>query len=396
MGEHGIMSESAHTGDEGEQSARVLVVDDDRTTRHLLQTLLSKHYEVSTATSGEEAIAVQRERCPNLVLMDVEMSGMDGYETCRRIRETMSVPIIFVTNHHSLQEHIKAFDAGGNDIITKPVAGEILLRKVALAIQQHRLAAQLAEEKESLNRMAMGFLSSVGQSGILLNFMRASVACRSHQALAERLVAALGDLGVEGSVLVRHLAGPTALTHHGKPTPLEFAILQQASGMDRVFQFSRRLVVNYDRVSILVANMPDEKTDAEQAGIIRDNVAILAETVEALCDTVDMRIESMRRAEQLQLALAGAVNAVETLRRRYAESLLHTGEQLQELVDEVEKAYSWLETSQAQEQAISGVMQARVRRILAMLNEHSDVDSQFDEVLETLRGGGDQNEIELF
>ncbi|HNA83261.1 MAG TPA: response regulator, partial [Thiobacillaceae bacterium] len=280
------MTETEAATHSEEITGRVLVVDDDRTIRHLHQSLLAKRFEVAVAVSGEEALAACAERLPDLVLLDVEMPGMDGYETCRRLRQSSDVPIIFVTNHQSLDEHVKAFDAGGNDIVTKPAAGEILVRKATLAIQQHRATAQLAEEKENLNRMAMGFLSSMGQSGILLNFMRASVACRSHRALAEGLIAALADLGVAGSVLIRHADGPTALTSHGEPTPLECAILQKASGMGRIFQFSTRLVANYDRVSILIANMPDEKLEAERAGQIRDNIATLAETVEALCDTV--------------------------------------------------------------------------------------------------------------
>jgi hypothetical protein len=244
--------------------------------------------------------------------------------------------------------------------------------------------------------MAMGFLSSVGQSGTLLNFMRASVACRSHRALAEGLIGALRDLSVDGSVLLRHDGGPTALTYHGDPTPLERSILEQASAMGRMFQFSHRLVVNYNRVSILVANLPDDKTAPDEAGRMRDNIAILAETAEALCETVDMRIESMSRAEQLQIALAGAVNAVEALRKGYVDTLVMTDRQLHELVDEVEKTYSWLETSQAQEQAISSTMQVSVRRILALLAEHGDVDKLFEKVLETLRGSSDRNNMEFF
>ena len=378
-----------------EITGRVLVVDDDRATRRLHQTLLEGRFLTETAASGDEALTASARLAPDLILLDVEMPGMNGYEACRQLRQVTAVPILFVTSHDSLDNQVQAYDAGGNDIVIKPVAKEILLRKVSLAIQQYRATTRLVEEKESLNRMAMGFLSSMGQNGILLSFMRSSLACRSHHALAEGLITALADLGVDGSVLLRHAMGPTALTSRGEPTPLELAILEKSSNMGRVFQFSRRLVVNYDRVSILVADMPDEKTDPERAGLLRDNIATLAETVEALCDTVDMRIESMGRAEQLQVALGGAVAAMETLRRRYADSLFRTEEELNRLVDDVEKSFSWLGTSHSQEKAIAGVMKNHVRAILAMLAEHGDVDSQFRAVLEALRGG-ESNELELF
>ncbi|MDP2794503.1 MAG: response regulator [Sulfurisoma sp.] len=386
--------EYSENADLAEIAGKVLVVDDDKAARTLHHGLLARQFDVVTAASGEEALAACREHLPDLVLLDMEMPGLDGLETCRRLRESTTIPIVFATAHQSLDEHLKAYDAGGNDIVVKPVGSEILLRKVALAIRHHQATVKLAEEKDSLQKMAMGFLSSMGESGALLNFMRAGVACRSHRALAEKLVEAARDLGVDCSVLIRHADGPTALTEHGEPTPLELAILEQSSTMGRLFQFGRRLVVNYDRVSIIVANMPDETDAAEQAGRIRDNIAILAETAEALCDNVDMRLESMRRAEQLQIALGGAGVAVESLRENYLRMLGDTRLLLHELVGNVEKSYAWLDTSPAQEVAIGQTMDDSVRRILALLSEGGNFDARFADVLAALRGG--QEDMELF
>jgi CheY-like chemotaxis protein len=322
------------------------------------------------------------------------MPEMDGYETCRQLREWATIPIIFATAFQSLDVHLKAYDVGANDIVTKPVVSEILLRKVELAIRHHQNTKLLTEEKDSLQKMAMSFLSSMGENGTLLNFMRASVASRTHLALAEQLVSAVRELGVECSVMIRHNGGPTALTNHGEPTPLELSILEQSSGMGRLFQFKRRLVVNYDRVSIIVANIP-ENSD-EHAGRLRDNIATLAETAEALCENVDMRIESMKRAEQLQVALGGAVGVVESLRTRYFASMADISQLLHELVVDMEKTFSWLGTNQTQEMAISQTMEASVQRIMNLLADSGNFDQQFATVLDALRGGSDQNEIELF
>lgn len=384
------------TTDPGEVTGQILVVDDDNTHRTLHRAILAKQFDVLTASSGAEALELCREREPDLVLLDIEMPDLDGIETCRQLRAWSAVPVIFATAHESLDEHLRAFDAGGDDIITKPVSSEILLRKAARLVQQHQAHQALAHEKQSLQHMAMGFLSTVGQNGALLNFMRASVSCRSHLQLAEKLLEAAGELGVECSVMIRHAGGPTMLTTHGEPTPLEQAILERSSEMGRLFQFSRQLVVNYDRVTIIVTNMPTEPEQAEQAGRTRDNVAILAETAEALCDNVDMRLESMHRAEQLQIALGGAVQAVESLRGRYLSMLTETGLLMQKLMDEVEETYGVLDTNQEQEEAISATMDRSVQRILSLLASQGDFDQQFSQVLDALRGGREQNDIELF
>lgn len=382
--------------DPGGLGGRVLVVDDNNTTRFTHRALLAQRFDVLTASSGQEAIDICRKAIPDLILLDIEMPDLNGIETCRRLREWTDVPIIFATGHESLEEHMKAYDAGGNDIVVKPVQSGILLRKVGLAIRQHKAETQLSKEKDSLQQMAMGFLSTAGHNGALLNFMRGSVGCRSHHDLAQKLFDTASELGVNCSVMIRHEGGPTFITPHGDASDMERAILEQSASMGRIFQFHRRLVTNYDRVSIIVANMPEEADDPEQAGRIRDNIAILAETTEALCDNVDMRLESMQRAEQMQVALGSAVTAVESLREKYLLMLGDTRMLLQELVSKVEKRIGWLGATQAEEAELTGELDSSIQGVLGLLAEGGDFDQQFDQVIGALRGGNSQTMIELF
>jgi hypothetical protein len=110
-----------------------------------------------------------------------------------------------------------------------------------------------------------------------------------------------------------------------------------------------------------------------------------------------MRLESTKRAEHLQVALSSAEEALGTLRQKYLDMLGDARMLLQNLVEEVERTYSWLETNQSQEAAISETMDRSVQRILALLAAGGDFDEQFDLVLETLRGSsGGGKAIELF
>lgn len=390
------MSQETETKTDADIAGLVLVVDDNSLSRALHRELLAQQFDVLTAASGAEAIALCRQRLPDLILLDIEMPGQDGIETCRELRTWTTVPIIFITGHDSLEEHVRAYDAGGDDTLLKPVQRSILLRKVALAIGRHRAAQSLSDENVSLQRMAMNFLSSNGASGTLLDYMRTGVGCRNPRSLAEQLLAATRALGVECSVMLRHPGGPTILSARGDPTPLEHSIFGQLSGMGRLFQFGHRLVVNYERVSIIVVDMPDEAGEAERAGQIRDNITILAETTQALIENVDMRLESMRRAEQLQVALSGAVNAVEVLHGRYLAMLGDTRILLHELVEKVEKTYSWAGFSAAAETRISEQIDESVRSIIGLLAEGSDFEQQFEHVLLALRGGSASEEVELF
>ena len=102
---------------------RVLLVDDARTNLDILVEGLRDEYKLSLALSGESALAVAALTPPDLVLLDIMMPGMDGYEVCRRLRaqpETADVPIIFLSSLEEVQHKSRGFEAGANDYVTKP------------------------------------------------------------------------------------------------------------------------------------------------------------------------------------------------------------------------------------------------------------------------------------
>ena len=112
---------------------RILVVEDQEDNRQILRDLLAAHYEVTEAENGEEALAaVARER-PDLILMDIQMPIMDGYEATRRIKAdpaTRSLTIVAVTSHAMDGGEQKARAAGCDDFVSKPFSPRELLAKV--------------------------------------------------------------------------------------------------------------------------------------------------------------------------------------------------------------------------------------------------------------------------
>ena len=115
-------------------SKRILVVEDQADNRRILRDLLvNAGYELIEAESGEEAITAVAARRPDLILMDIQLPVMDGYEATRRIRlnpELKSIPIIAVTSYALAGDEAKALAAGCNAYVTKPFSPRALLGKV--------------------------------------------------------------------------------------------------------------------------------------------------------------------------------------------------------------------------------------------------------------------------
>jgi putative two-component system response regulator len=112
----------------------VLAVDDDPESLRLIAELLRDNYHVRVATGGEQALrAAELEPRPDLILLDVVMPGMDGYDLCRRFRaqaHTRDTPILFLTVRSNVVDEEKGFAAGGVDYLTKPISPPILLARV--------------------------------------------------------------------------------------------------------------------------------------------------------------------------------------------------------------------------------------------------------------------------
>jgi CheY-like chemotaxis protein len=133
--------------------AEILVVEDDRANLRLLVDVLQEEgYDVRSAANGEEALAAVLDAPPDLVLLDISMPDMDGYEVCRRLKadeRTQLVPVIFVSGFDEVLNKVRGFEVGGADYLTKPFeVGEVIARvenQLKIARLQHALEQKNAE-----------------------------------------------------------------------------------------------------------------------------------------------------------------------------------------------------------------------------------------------------------
>jgi len=166
---------------------KILVVDDTPiNVKVLVDLLTAKGYATVTAGSGQEGLALVESERPDLVLLDVMMPGMDGYEVCRRIRanpEYGILPVVMVTALDPTQERIKGLEAGADDFLTKPVnMGELvarvrsLLRIKDLYATVQAQAAELADLNATLERRVQDQVAQLERLSRLKRFFSPQLA----------------------------------------------------------------------------------------------------------------------------------------------------------------------------------------------------------------------------
>lgn len=139
---------------------KILAVDDEPNNLQVLRQILKDHYQVIFANSGEKALEAAAKHQPNLILLDIMMPAMDGYEVCKRLKAdpaTKDIPVIFVTAMSEEESEVKGFDVGAVDYIQKPVSAPLVLRRV-----QIHLSLVRAQELEASQRGAISMLGKAG------------------------------------------------------------------------------------------------------------------------------------------------------------------------------------------------------------------------------------------
>jgi len=241
-------------------SAKVLIVDDTPQNLKLIGDLLSANgYEVTTASSGEEGLAKVASDKPDLILLDVMMPGMSGYDVCRRVRadaETALLPVVLVTSLDPQQERVRGIEAGADDFLSKPINRpelfarvRSLLRVKSLQDEVARQAATLRELNAELEQRVESQVSQLQRLGQLKRFFSPAV--------VDAIVSS-GDRSIlaphrrEISYVFADLRGFTAFTDSAEPEDVERVLRDYHEAMGTVIAEHEATVDRFAGDGILI------------------------------------------------------------------------------------------------------------------------------------------------
>lgn len=255
-----------------EAKAEILLVDDQPDTLRLLSIMLnSQGYRVNRVASGSAALKEVRRSTPDLILLDIRMAGMDGYEVCQRLKAndaTQDIPIIFLSALNDTLDKVKAFNVGGVDYVTKPFEFAEVLARVENQIQICLLRRQLQDKNEELqeeiHRRKQSEKTLVNQA-------------QKEQAL-NRVIQEIHKSMDLDTVFF------TAISEIGKLLHLDFATIMNYSPQQHIWLPVAEYRQSTDAESHLYASLPDEGNPItaklksgemiclDNAGLLKDNI----------------------------------------------------------------------------------------------------------------------------
>ncbi len=354
-------------------SFKVYVVDDDPVVRDIIQTILSEDCTTTAFESAEDCLAQLKTDKPDFFLLDVSLPGMNGYELCRLIKDDpalASIPVTFVSSHDTIEERIKGYDAGGEDFIVKPFEPEELLRKLLVAqgmIANQRSLASQVQEAEQLSSLV---IASMDETGILLQFMSKLIAIDSVEEIAAESLEMMRRFGLEGVIQTRTAGVARTVSANGVNLPLEISIIEHVRTQGRIFEFSRRSVHNFERITLMVNNTPIE--DAEFCGRLRDHLSVAAQGIDARLNALEM-VGTLKHAQTgIRAALESISDTIMELQNVQKENTDASTKLTVELQKTLLDSFYRLGLTDNQERFLQDMVGDFMNRMSELLNRGSD------------------------
>lgn len=371
---------------------RMFVVDDEEMIVELIQGVLEAVGPVE-AFSSSEACLERLEQCqrdgglPNLVVLDVGLPGIDGYACCRIIKDMLpDMPVMFVSGHESSEARLDGYDAGGDDFVVKPFSNAELLSKVRVFQRKLAQAESLASQVAMSEQLSSLALASMDESGLVLQLLSKAIACENPEELSEALLHLMRGYRRNGAVQLR-CAG-TEVNHcaDGSSSPLEVSVLDHVRTLGRMFEFKTRSVINFDRVTIMVSDMP--VGDPDFCGRIRDNLTIAAQGADARLAAMETSLSERKRFEANRNALERIKVTISELSVADREQRETTARLSGELLDTLTKSYVRLGLTDNQERFLTDLVQGHAADMLSATDQSGRTQELLGELMRDLEAAG--------
>lgn len=349
----------------------VMIVEDSIENQQLIEGMLIDEYDVVSVPSGDDCLEKIEEQLPDVILMDVKMPGINGYETCRKLKASQrsrEIPVIFVSGSATQKERLKGYESGGDDYVAKPFDADELVSKVARALLAKQEQLRLKNSIADAQRVAQRALISSSELGGLNLFMQQCGNSMSYEELADHLLRAIRAFGLQSSLVIR---GPVETYYFGcEPDSVEVALLMRGRNAERFVELQSRTLVNSPNCSILINNMP---LDELRGGELRQYLGVIIDSTTARIDNLQtiLDLEAQRTTTIRNLIKTNDTSLLQ-LRDKYVERENEERRIMQNLRAEVERQL--VENHLAEQNVIASVVEG-ARQIQNLPDLTPDIES---------------------
>lgn len=367
------------------ENIRIMAVDDNQTNLKIIENTIDEDYEYYLASSGKECLDNLSTFKPDLILLDIMMPDIDGYEVCKTIKESdelKNIQVIFVSALDSMEDRLKGYDYGAADYFTKPFEPDELMVKIK-NISEYLKELRIKDEgMSSASHVAMKAMTNASEIGAILRFMQESFLVSDYKKLAHLILTTTTQFGLHCSLQIRVGNEVFTFNSDGPASPLEKNILMQAKNKGRIYDSKEKSIYNYDVISLLINNMPLD--DEVRYGEIKDLACYLLDGAEARIQSLSAEKELTKQKAYFMHIIEYANKTIENLNNDMHQLRLDGATIVEDMKEQLEDIVPGLELKEEQENHLFNITDSGIENTTELFRKGIKVDDKFTEIIKKL------------
>lgn len=369
---------------------KILTIDDDGFMQKVIYNELNSTYSVIKASSGKEGLEVAQSEQPDIILLDVEMPGMNGYEVCDTLKHhdsTKHIPIIFLSSLSNIRSKMLGYEAGAADFLVKPFeAGELLAKlKSLVALIEH--SQKIEGEVKQATSTAFLAMKDSNELGQCINFIETTYAIKDFDSLACSFFNISQSMGLNCSLMFTIRNKRIFYSGTGnKCSALEEEVIStifEKGG--RFIDFGCRTQINYSHVALLIKNMPLH--DSVAYGRHKDFFPFMLGATDEKVKALEAELGITAQTNHLTKALDTVKNNLSSLQKSIDTSQEGVINLLRGVLEELDGVIPQMGLEEDQEKTIVGIIDTAIvasEKVIDTSEYNSDIFTKTTSVLEAL------------
>ncbi|MCK6389510.1 MAG: hypothetical protein L6Q40_00585 [Azonexus sp.] len=362
------------------------IADSDSAFRQEASNELAGDFEVRCFADGISCVSLLSEKPPAILMLASNLEDAPALDLCRDIREDGQLRdthlILLLPANASQADIDEAHAAGCDEVLAQPVDLPNLRRQLRTTYRLASERSSFRQQASYAQQVAMTAMTSMGELGVVLQFLSKCFACGTFQAVAQETLSALSQYGLSGAIQIR--AGHDTLTEStpgGSPAD-DAEVIGKLHGIGRIFEFKTRMVINYDHATILMNDVPD---DNEVRGRIRDNVAMLAEGAHARVFSLLIEQDNRRKQGGIRFALNEILHMTAELRDQQKSSQEQGQQAVNGVIEDFETSFIRMGLTASQESDLIALLVSLRQEVSSIGLTADEIDRKLQRVVRSLQ-----------
>ncbi|CAM3716364.1 MULTISPECIES: response regulator [Pseudoalteromonas] len=278
----------------------VLAIDDDKLVHHIVDEALSRTCKILHAKNGEEGLRLAKKYRPDIILLDVEMPGLSGFEVCeqlKKLEDTTEIPVMFLSSRADISERMRGYNAGAADYIVKPFNAEELLARINVLDDYRKTSSQLKQDVQRAQTTAEIAMTDSGDMGRIMRYVGQSYHAHDLNTLSAHFLEFFMPMELDVAVAFWYHQDAMFYSSEGAIQPIEQELFEKHKDGSRFVDFGRRTIINYPKVSLLIKNMPVD--DVAVYGRYKDLFPHILEATDAKIRDMEVSEDALNKVEHI-------------------------------------------------------------------------------------------------